>query len=284
MSKIKFYQIVIPDNPVSMEYHEISKKSFECVSDIIEIVPFEAITPQTPDFEEREEWFNWQPSRSGLEVINRLKPTRRTDIDKPHSPTERAGMMSHWELMRLRGESNEDFYVTEHDTFLRPEHEEVFRELLDLKQDYRLHYSNIGLFMGCYSMSKRFSHYAYHLLRNKSFPINSGPYGCMERLFKTFIKNFHKNHASYWRSEATFIHPWVCCTRLNIGKNEAQMNNTYNFDFDEIFPDVPESSYYPVPTTQVVSKRLLVTQDHREYPPEQQEKPWVRHGDFHIID
>ena len=52
MEKIKFFQIVIPDNPVSMKYAEISRKSYEPVSDLIEIIPFEAITPYHEDFEE----------------------------------------------------------------------------------------------------------------------------------------------------------------------------------------------------------------------------------------
>ncbi len=180
MSKIKFYQIVIPDNPVSMEYHEISKKSFECVSDVIEIVPFEAITPNHPDFKEHESRYNWQ------HLLSTDSLRRSKKFDQPHSPTERGVMCSHWELIRQRSISYENFFVTEHDTYLEPRYEETFRTVLEMSEDYGLHYTNIGLFMGCYSLSKTFAEQAWNLLTNE-FPINGGPYGCMERLFKAFL-------------------------------------------------------------------------------------------------
>ena len=282
MSKIKFYQIVMSDNPVSMEYHEISKKSFECVSDIIEIIPFEAITPQSHNFDELQKKIKWELSLTGLEIWGRSETG--IEIHDPHTPSERAGMLSHWELLKLRSEVEENFYVIEHDTFLLPEQEENFRELLELREDYELEYANFGLFMGCYSVSKKFAHYAYHLLYNRDFPINGGPYGVMERLYKTYLSRVARKDSKVWNRPVLFMVPWVCCRLLNLGKNEAEMNNTYNFESHIISPDTPEEYYYEVPTTQVISKRLMVTQDHIQYPKDQQEKPWIRHEQFHVID
>ena len=283
MSKIKFYQIVMSDNPVSMEYHEISKKSFECVSDIIEIVPFEAITPQSPQYDELNKKILWEQSLNGLEIKGRLQNPELENAE-PHTPSERAGMLSHWELLKLRSEIEEDFYVIEHDTFLLPEQEDNFRELLELREDWELEYANFGLFMGCYSVSRKFAHYAYHLLYNRSFPINGGPYGVMERLFKTYISRVARNDKKVWEKPVTFMVPWVCCEILGMGKNEAHMNNIYNFDADHINPEVPQHTYYKVPTTQVISKRLKVTQHHAQYPKIQIDQPWIRHEQFHIID
>ena len=43
-----------------------------------------------------------------------------------HSPTEKAGMCSHWELIRRQSESDERFLIMEHDTYLLPEHHARF--------------------------------------------------------------------------------------------------------------------------------------------------------------
>ena len=34
-----------------------------------------------------------------------------------HSETEKAGMCSHWELMRIQSKSKERFFIMEHDTY-----------------------------------------------------------------------------------------------------------------------------------------------------------------------
>ena len=283
MSKIKFYQIVIPDNPVSMEYHELSKKSFEPVNDIIEIVPFEAITPHHPDFEEHESRYNWQHLLS----TDSLRNTKK--FQKPHSPTERAGMCSHWELIRQRSLTDEPFFVTEHDTYLIPEHEDSFRESLELWEDYNLHYTNIGLYMGCYSLSKTFAEQATILLNNK-FPINGGPYGCMERLFKTFLTGSHVNEPfekteEYRNQEKTFLHSLdgIKKVGLKLGKSENDMMLCYNG-----FLEKSDKTYqFERPTTQMMKRSLgdqAVTQHHQAYPQKHIKEPWTRFGRFHIID
>jgi len=284
MSKIKFYQIVMSDNPISMDYHELSKKSFEPVNDIIEIVPFEAITPHHPDFEEHESRYNWQHLLSMDSKHNSKK------FDKPHSPTERAGMCSHWELIRQRSLNDEPFFVTEHDTYLLPEHEDVFRESLELWEDYDLHYANIGLYMGCYSLSRTFAEQATLLLNNE-FPINGGPYGCMERLFKTFLAGSHVNEPfektdEYYNQEKTFIHPVGDdgAMELRLGKSEREMFECYNASYVE-----PIDLSYQIerPTTQMMKKSLgskSVTQHHQAYDTICIEKPWIRKGNFHFID
>ena len=281
MSKIKFYQIVIPDNPVSMEYHELSKKSFEPVNDIIEIVPFEAITPHHPEFEEHESRYNWQHLLS-----NDSKHNTR-NFQQPHSPTERAGMCSHWELIRQRSLTDEPFFVTEHDTYLIPEHENAFRESLELWEDYDLHYANIGLYMGCYSLSRTFAEQATILLNNQ-FPINGGPYGCMERLFKTFLSGSHVNKPfektdEYHNQEKTFLHP-VAEGGLRLGKSEREMHRCYNAR--HVHP-IDLSHQIKRSTTQMIKRSLgskSVTQHHQAYGEAHIKEPWQRPGNFHLID
>ena len=275
----------MPDNPTSMEYHELSKKSFEPVNDIIEIVPFEAITPHHPEFEEHESRYNWQ------HLLSMDSKHNSKNFQQPHSPTERAGMCSHWELIRQRSLTDEPFFVTEHDTYLIPEHEDSFRESLELWEDYDLHYTNIGLFMGCYSLSKTFAEQATVLL-NKDFPINGGPYGCMERLFKTFLSGSHVNEPfektdEYHNQEKTFIHPIDSehiTGGMRLGKSEEDIHNCYNGHHI-----IDLGSHYDLerPTTQMLKRSLgsqSVTQHHQAYKKNHIEKPWERYGSFHIID
>jgi len=283
------------DNPISMEYHELSKKSFESVNDIIEIVPFEAITPHHPDFEEHESKYNWQHLLSHDSKRNTKK------FDKPHSPTERAGMCSHWELIRQRSLTDEPFFVTEHDTYLRPEREETFRLILELSEDYNLHYTNMGLFMGCYSLSRIFAEQATILL-NKDFPINGGPYACMERLFKTFLRGsqftepFEKTK-EYDLSENTFLHnidqyewPLSPDDGLRFGKTDNDIFDVFNAGGLRQLGEERFHNFNPHlmrPTTQMIKRSLgekSVTQHHQAYRDDKVECPWKRQGDFHFID
>jgi len=268
-----------------MEYHELSKKSFEPVKDIIEIVPFEAITPHHPDFEEHESRYNWQ------HLLSMDSKRKTKDFDKPHSPTERAGMCSHWELIRQRSLTDEPFFVTEHDTYLLPEHEDTFRESLELWEDYSLHYANIGLYMGCYSLSRTFAEQATLMLNNQ-FPINGGPYGCMERLFKTFLTGSHVTKPfevteDFRNEEKTFLHPvedGKGGIGLRLGKSQREMYRCYNAPY---IKPVDISFQIERPTTQMMKKSLgskSVTQHHQAYNEECIEKPWTRLGNFHFID
>jgi hypothetical protein len=289
--KLKFYQIVMSDNPVSMEYHEISKKSFEPVSDIVEIVPFEAITPQHEDWENIESKYNWKVSLAGLD--------KKDSEKRQMSPSEKAGICSHFELIRQRSLTDEDFWVTEHDTFLLPEQEDNFRRQVYLSHRLTHVYSNIGLFMGCYRIDKSFAQWSHHILTkgdNRGFPINGGPYACMERLFKTYITDHYCRDKEYKLRHETFVAPWHNCTELGRGKTDRDMRRIYNFDYnlarginppftpEEIKQKKESLEWVPIPTTQVIKKSLKVTQDHTGYVNRFREKPWERHPYFHVID
>ena len=198
-------------------------------------------------------------------------------------------MCSHWELIRQRSLTDEPFFVTEHDTYLIPEHEDSFRESLELWEDYDLHYTNIGLYMGCYSLSKTFAEQATILLNNK-FPINGGPYGCMERLFKTFLTGSHVNEPfekteEYRNQEKTFLHSLdgIKKVGLKLGKSENDMMLCYNG-----FLEKSDKTYqFERPTTQMMKRSLgaqAVTQYHQAYPQKHIKEPWTRFGIFHIID
>lgn len=266
------YQIVIKGDLVSERYAAISRRSFQPAIDagiISEIRTFDAITPESPDFQKHVNKFNWAPSHMKVDI----QSGKNKD---DHSKTEKAGMCSHWELMRIQSESNERFFIMEHDTYLIPEHLNVLQVLIEFLLEEEPIYFNIGLFMGMYSFDQRCAKYQYDLLRRRNFPINCGPYCTLQRLFRTYTtRHLEKPEVNYYGKKITVVHPWTQCTTLGFGRECGLYFNK---------PDLNEKNSIPNPTTQVISKRLLVTQDHHGYPDRHIEKPWTRHNYFHVIE
>jgi hypothetical protein len=273
--RLKAYQIVIKDNDVSEEYAHISRESFQPAVDlgiIDEIITYEAITPESPHFEEHVNKYNWATSLM-------LADQQGSNPDD-HSPTEKAGMCSHWDLMRMAGETDERFLVLEHDSYLIPEHLELFDELVSIIENRRPHYANIGLFMGCYSLSRPCARWMHNLLirglgHKGKFPINCGPYCTLQRLFRTYT-TAHLQDYDYDGINHTVIHPWHDCNTLYFGRQ-------CEVPFNQHDPE-PHDNRYKVPTTQVVSKSLKVTQDHHGYTQQHIDDPYTRHHYFHVID
>ena len=267
---MKAYQIVIKGNEVSEEYARISRESFQPAIDagfIDEIITFDAITPESDNFEEHVSRYTWHSSI----MLGDLRGSNPDD----HSPTEKAGMCSHWELMRMASESEERFLVLEHDCYLLSEHLDLFGKLIQEIESNNVCYGNIGLFMGCYTLNKHCAEWQYDLLSNRGFPINCGPYCTLQRLFRTYTTN-HLKQNNYYGIKPTVIHPWHNCDTLNFGRR-------VDVPFNEKDPD-RRNNPWKVPTTQVVSKKLAVTQDHHGYEERHIEKPWTRHHYFHVID
>jgi GR25 family glycosyltransferase involved in LPS biosynthesis len=263
---MKVYQIVMKGDERSEKYAEISRESFRNLIDdgTLEFHTFDAITPEHPDFEEIISQYDWRPSLAIMD--SKKKP-------EDHSPTEKAGMCSHWELMRRQGESKERFLIMEHDTYLLSEHEQEFRNLLSYIEEKDICYANIGLFMGCYSFTPHCAEWQYELLSKQKFWINGGPYGVLERLFKNYIVHYLSKR-DFLGKENIVIHPWGDCDTLYFGRDIYTAYNTRD-------PD-PQNSI-PNPTTQVVSKSLKVTQDHHGYVDKHIEKPWTRHHYMKIV-
>ena len=275
---MKAYQIVIKDNEISEAYAKISRESFEPLISagiIDEIITFDAITPQSENFEEHIEKYQWNRSLMAADVLGQ-KP-------QDHSPTEKAGMCSHWELMRMASESDERFFVLEHDTYFLSEHFDIFAKLVEqIKREDTL-YANLGLFMGCYSIAKQPAEWMYEVLTygeqfNSRFPINCGPYCTLSRLFGTYTQFWLKpnNYNDIPDGVSTVIHPWHHCDTLYTGRKVEVPFNTP--DENKILNPLRN------PTTQVISKSMSVTQHHHGYRQDKQDMPWTRHSYFHVID
>ena len=181
---MKAIQIVIKGDERSEEYSYLSRRSFQRAIDdgyIDSIETFDAITPQSEDFQDHVDKYVWSKS---LMTLDTLSGNGKDD----HSPSEKAGMCSHWELMRQQGESDEKFWIMEHDTYL-------------IEERYECDTIGVGRDIGIYF-------------------------------------NLHDKH----------------------------------------------KTGIPTPTTQLISKRLSVTQDHHGYKDIQQQEPWTRHKFFKVID
>jgi hypothetical protein len=267
---MKAYQIVIKGCPISEKYAELTAESWQPAINagyIEEIIRFDAITPDSPDFEEHCARYNWQKSK--------MKADLQGSAPDDHSPTEKAGMCSHWELIRMASETDERFLILEHDTyFLRP-HLELFKRYLEYTEKMGVLYLNIGLFMGCYSFEKETAAYIYDLFSNRNFPINCGPYCCLQRAFATYTSNELKE-CDYRDIPITVVHPWHGCDTIGFGRNVQQYFNLKD--------PVPEQNPWRNPTTQIVSKSLSVTQDHHGYKKDHIDKPWERHRLMYVID
>lgn len=119
-------QIVDFNNPISMEYMEGSQKTFECVKDVLDIVPVQCYVPDTI-------------------------PEGIYSDKSPRSPTERAIAYTHYSLVeRIAG--GERIIIMEHDAYLIPEREDIFRLSLAHCNDFKLW--NCGIALECYTLQK----------------------------------------------------------------------------------------------------------------------------------
>ena len=151
------------NNPISVKYTEIALESWQ-KQNILDIEVVQCYTPDT--ISELESLYNWQPLLHNMQL-------------KKHSTkSERAGDISHWQMIKKRTESMERFYVMEHDSYL--EHPDEFKRQWEFTMEHGLDYANHGLFMSCYSFSRRCAIFMHDLLVNQEFPLNGGPYGCVE--------------------------------------------------------------------------------------------------------
>ena len=249
---MKAYMIADLNNPISVKYTEIALESWQ-KQDILDIEVIQCYTPDT--ISELEPLYNWQPLRHKMQRgLN-------------SSPSERAGDISHWQLIKKRAESKERFYVMEHDSYL--EDADEFKKQHDFSMEHGLDWANHGLFMSCYSLSRRCAIYMNDLLLNKEFPLNGGPFGCMERLVKTYLSHNPIN------SEYTFMCHYGNTDKIGHGTTAKELHKVYNSRFER-------PTKFTRASTQVISKSFGITQTHEGM----EQKPWERHwgNTFKIID
>lgn len=221
------------NNPTSVKYTEIALESWS-KQNLLDIEVIQCYTPDT--IAELEPLYNWKP------LLHKMQE------GKDSSKSERAGDITHWQLIKKRAESRERFFVMEHDSYL--EDVDEFKRQIDFTMEHGLDWANLGLFMSCYSFSRRAALYMNDLLLKHEFPLNGGPFGCVERLVKTYLSADGKGQ----NREYTFMchHPNTEC--ISAGKTAKELYEVYNFH--------GTNCRFTRATTQVISKSMGITQDH----------------------
>jgi len=242
---MKAYMIADLNNPVSVRYTEIALESWS-KQDILDIEVIQCYTPDT--IADLEPLYNWKPLLHGMQR------------GKMSSPSERAGDISHWQLIKKMAETKERFYIMEHDSYLLNADE--FKRQFDFTMKNGLVYTNSGLFMSCYTLSTNAAIHIHDLLVNQNFPLNGGPYGCMERLVKTYLAYYHNHNGKP---------TWICHhpnpPYVNMGRTAPELATTYNKD-----ALLKHGSPFKLASTQVISKSLGITQEHVGI----KKNPWER--------
>lgn len=123
---IRAYMNVDLKNPLAKKYSLHAGRSFKCVSDVFRIHVRQCITPETI-------------------FLDALKEGDR-------SPQERAALNSQYVYAKRMSMGERIFYM-EHDAYLRPEHEQRFRDIL--KNFKKFDTCLPGIAMECYSLSPR---------------------------------------------------------------------------------------------------------------------------------
>ena len=237
------------NNPKSVRYTEIALESWS-KQNILDIEVIQCYTPET--IEHLEPSYNW------MSLLQTMQ------IGHESSKSERAGDISHYQLIQKRVDTPERFYVLEHDSYLLNADE--FKRQYEFTMKHGLAWANHGLFMSCYSLSREFATYANYLLLNRMFPLNGGPYGCMERLVKTYITDKRLDKQYNWMTHAQNVR------HVNVGKTADSLFHTFNYKVKD--------SPFKLASTQVISKSEGITQEH----PGMKAEPWKRWQGFKIID
>lgn len=104
---IKGFMQVDLTNPLAVQYMEHALKSFEIVSDIFQVEVIQCITPDT--------------------YLPELEDIPNKDV---RSPQELASLHSNYRMVKNIITAKERYWILEHDAYLKPEHEDVFRMIM----------------------------------------------------------------------------------------------------------------------------------------------------------
>jgi hypothetical protein len=245
---VKVYMIVDKNNPTSVKYSEYSIESYEpLIKDgTLDIEIVQAITPDNLDkYESR---YNFIPS-----LVD------GPGFGKEFTPTEKSGMCSHFEMLNAQASQDELFLIMEHDSYLLDP--EIFKLCLEMSWMNKLDYTNLGKYFSCYTVSRRYALWAFHMLVKRQFPINCGAYLNMERLFKTFLSSdpLWQQHA--YENKMTALLPVAKedGEKLALVSKYKEVLSLFRSDIEIS----EKTKMVKTPSTQIFSKSLGATQDHR---------------------
>lgn len=268
---IDAYMICDFNNPVSMQYVELSLKSFEPVSDIVNITPVQCTTPNTLPIRhgENEPPIPHYIDRDDLLAgRDRLRP-RFFGGSFCDSPIYNCVMHSHWQLIKRIAEG-EPIAIMEHDAALVDE--ESFRNLIDVFWG-QVEFFCPGACMEFYGMTQDFAKWMYELLDD--FPHEesqrySGPMGVISR-----------HYLMGWERSSNFLVPTKFRDDLDLICYSPSIDDAQDGFVDEHFKFKPacKQFYFRNKKNTNDMEYLLAMGDTGKCP-----TTGVRHRDFVYID
>ena len=174
-------------------------------------------------------------------------------------PTEISLQETHIELWKETKDDSDINWILEHDAYLLPDRVDDAMKLLDRIHEVDPYYANIGLFTCFYRVNNDAIKMFLRLLSEEyNFPINSGPYGLLERLFKTSMDYFCNSDGKFGDKEFNFVLPYSNLSSLGFGKSPQDIHKAFNFNDPK-----EKSDHILTPITQIHSKKLSTTLKHR---------------------
>jgi hypothetical protein len=195
---IKAYMQVDLNNELALRYMEVALKSFERVSDIFEIEVIQCITPETllPEL-----------------IDNPLITHTKDQVSlRNRSPQELGSLHSNYRMIK-RLAQGEKFWVLEHDAYLRPQHEDVFRMLMSKWRQFPA--AGLGTAFEFYTMNSDIS----KIWINKFLSgTNLGPMGIMHSAIDQWSKTHNNNKRNiYWPANRFKHVEWTNKTGVDVG-------------------------------------------------------------------
>lgn len=171
---IEAYMQVDLNNRLAVSYMEHALKSFDRVSDIFHINVIQCVTPET--------------------LLN-----VKFSSTKNRSLQEKASLCSQYRIAK-RMANGEKIWMMEHDAYLIPEREEIFRMIMTKYSGMPV--CNIGVAMECYTIQSKIAKMFCDLIENDANTNLKGPMSVLHRatdLYCSKVKN-NKNNV-YWPKE-----------------------------------------------------------------------------------
>lgn len=209
----KAYMQVDFNSSLAMKYCDLALKSFDRVSDILEIEVIQCVTPST-----------LLPELS--DIPNALKK---------RSPQELASIHSNYHMAK-RISQGERFWVLEHDAYLRPQHEDVFRMIMS-KWKTKDSTLNIGMANEFWTTIPDIAALYCNRIK-KGWP--SGPMSLLHKVTDEYCKN-NKTKNTYWPANRFKNPQW--CNKTGVDNNVSTAYNKPSVILDSPITQILDERY-----------------------------------------
>jgi hypothetical protein len=191
---IEAYMQVDLNNPLAVAYMKHALKSYEIVSDIFRVNVIQCVTPDT--------------------LLEELK-----DIPNQlarRSPQELASIHSNYRAAK-RMAAGERFWTLEHDAYLRPEHEDIFRIVMS-KWLTKKSTISLGMANEFWTTIPEIAELFCQEIRNGW---SSGPMALLHRVTDSYLKNKPEKRDTYWPANRFKNKEWTNKTGVGINVSNA---------------------------------------------------------------